>query len=147
MSNANADVEKVLAAAREILAHPDAGATPLHSTETLALPLRIEDPGGRFDSWFVPIVCGDEMRGYLRLSDRFVLIACSRFGQPVPASLWLDVNDIERRALRFGGAARVNASPVLSFSGSASHIAWRVSVVDRESDARDVYVAGRAVFY
>jgi len=109
--------------------------------ETLATPIPILDPSGGFDSWFVPIVAGDVLPAYLRLSAELGLVSCSRFGRPQDCKAWLDPLAITKRALEHAGTSHALAPPVLSFDSVPARIAWRVVLA-----SGTIFVAGETVY-
>lgn len=113
-------------------------------------PLPVVDAAGRQAAWFVPVVSGGALLGFVELLPSLQHRRSSWFGNPPgsasgcpSARSWLDVEAVADRArahLRPGEAA---GTPVLSFDGAPDRLAWAVPVTG-PSGARTIWVAGDA---
>lgn len=109
----------------------------------------IVDPAGRHERWFVPVVVGAALLGFVVLDRELVVHRWSTF-QRQPGSLdgcpevatWLDAERIVGTASTVAGAARPEGPPALGYDGAPDRIAWRVPL----DDGRTAWVAGPAAW-
>lgn len=117
-------------------------------TDTPALlgePLPIRDAAGVRTGWFVPLVDGARIVGFVELLEDLAHRRTSGFGTPTCAAAWLDPGVVGNRALRETGPGEVLGEPYLSFDGSPDRLAWAVPVGGPRGP-RIVWVAGEAAW-
>lgn len=117
-------------------------------TETPALlgePVGILDSSGVQTGWFVPLVDGARIKGFVELRADLQHRRTAGFGTPVCAAAWLDPAVVRNRAERETGPADVLGEPYLSFDGAPDRIAWAVPVGGPRGP-RIVWVAGEATW-
>lgn len=115
-------------------------------------PVRIRDELGRFHGWFVPLVEGDRIVGFIELDEYLIHRRTSRFAaragsaeHPPPATWWLDPTTVLEHARPVLGAQERAGEPYLSFDGVPDRLAWAIPVTGPEGN-RLVYVAGTAAW-
>lgn len=111
----------------------------------LGTPIAVRDASGTVSSWFVPLVAGDRLTGFVELLPDLTHRRTSRFADPPPASSWLDPAAIGDRASTAMAPGETAGDPYLSFDGAPDRIAWAVPVHSGDGD-RLVFVAGDAVW-
>lgn len=112
-------------------------------------PLMIRASSGSADGWFVPLLAGERLLGYLRFTADGSRRGLSSF-QRRPGDLascplaadWLDPERITARAREHAAPGASAAAPVLSFDGSPERLAWRVDFSDPNGRRFAVCVAG-----
>lgn len=117
-------------------------------TDTPALlgaPIPIRDPDGQQSGWFVPLVDGARITGFVELRADLEHRRTAGFGVPMVAAAWLDAGAVGRRAEQATAPWEVLGEPYLSFDGSPDRIAWAVPVRGPKGP-RTVWVAGDAVW-
>ena len=115
----------------------------------LGEPLAVCDAGGRLFSWFVPIVDGDQLVGFVELLPDLNHRRTSHFersggGRP-PASWWLDPDVVVGHARTVMREGERPGRPFLSFDGAPDRLAWAVPVEGSDS-GRVIYVAGEVAW-
>lgn len=115
----------------------------------LSDPIPVRDALGRLSSWFVPLVDGDTIVGFVELSPdlthrRTSMFATNRRDAP-PTSWWLDPGVVVERARSELSEGEVAGDPYLSFDTVPDRIAWAVPVGGPRGP-RIVYVAGRTTW-
>ncbi|MGM0385281.1 MAG: hypothetical protein ACQERF_04770 [Actinomycetota bacterium] len=139
--------------ARALLAQGTLTGAWLRRRGTVETPVPVVGPEGRMESWFVPVVVGDVLAGYLRVpagtSDwswhTFMRHADSLAGCP-PASLWLDREEIRQRASGLAAPDETVGDPSLGYDGVPDRLAWAVPLRDPDGATRVVLVAGRSAW-
>ncbi len=118
----------------------------------LGVPLPVVDAAGRQASWFVPVVSGGRLLGFVELLPSLDHRRTSWFGsqpgspQGCPsASSWLDSAGGAARAGEHLRPGETVGDPVLSFDGSPDRLAWAVPVAS-PSGPRTIWVAGDSVW-
>lgn len=111
----------------------------------LGAPIAVRDATGAASSWFVPVVAGDRLTGFVELLPDLTHRRTSRFAEPPPASWWLDPVAIRQRAATALAPDETADEPYLSFDGTPDRLAWAVPVHGAGAD-RVVFVAGDAVW-
>ncbi len=111
----------------------------------LADPVPVRDPRGRLYSWFVPLVDGDGLVGFVELLPDLTHRRSSTFatgrGGPPSAASWLDPAVVAARAGTELDDGEVAGAPQLSFDAVPDRLAWAVPVGGPRGP-RIVYVAG-----
>ena len=132
--------ERVQAVARALIA--SAADDPAARAGEPGPALPVTAPGGELDSWFVPLVDGDRLAGFLQLEPepRLTLRRRSAFPQPQPAASWLDPDSVRARARAEAGAGAPLGAPRLTYDAHPGRVAWAVPLED--GSGRAVYVAG-----
>jgi hypothetical protein len=126
-------------------AHADAAAD-------VAEPIEVRDAHGVIRSWFVPIIDGDRIAGFVELDIDLRHRRTSMFGRgsgsnralPAAAS-WIDPDAVLERARPQLSVGDVPGVPYLSFDGVPDRIAWAVPV-SRPTRTYTIYVAGDAAW-
>lgn len=108
-------------------------------TATVGEPLIVHAADGSPESWFVPLVDGDELVAFVHLGLELELRRSSSLG--APAASWLDRHTIRRTAARAVSVADAQrlGEPMLSFDASPDRLAWMVPIGDGEAT---IFVAG-----
>lgn len=114
----------------------------------LGEPLPVLDGDGRLSSWFVPLVDGDRLVGFVELlpdlthrrTSWFPRRPDSRDGCP-PWAWWLDPSSVLEHARAEIRSEETAADPYLSFDGVPDRLAWAVPVQGPHG-GRIVFVAG-----
>ena len=122
---------------------------PFGVPATLGAPLPIRAPSGAPDGWFVPLLAGERLLGYLRFTVDGERRGLSSFQRrhgdlascPLAAD-WLDLERISARAREHGPRGSAVSVPVLSYDGSPERLAWRVDFSDANGRHVSVCVAG-----
>ena len=114
----------------------------------LGVPLTVVDAAGRQASWFVPVVSGGLLLGFVELLPWLEHRRTSWFGSPPgspqgcpSAAAWLDPAVVAARAREHLRPGETVGDPVLSFDGSPDRLAWAVPVAS-PSGPRTIWVAG-----
>lgn len=122
------------------------------SPALLGEPVPVRDAAGGLTSWFVPLVSGDLLAGFVELEPDLTHHRTSWFGQPSgslagcpPAAWWLDPGTVRSHAAAALLADEIAGTPYLSFDGSRDRLAWAVPVRG-PGGHRLVYVAGEAAW-
>ena len=146
------DAASIAAAAAAWLAE---AAASLGTPATLSAPLTIHGPAGEADGWFVPLLTGEQLIGYLRFGadgsrrglSSFQRRPGQRAGCPQAAD-WLDAQRITARARAHAhaGPDATALPPVLSYDGSPEHLAWRVVFTAADGRRCAVCVAGTSAW-
>ena len=126
--------------ARDVGAAVAAGLDDARSrAATVGEPLVVRAADGSPESWFVPLVDGDELVAFVHLGLGLELRRSSFLR--APAASWLDHDTIRRTASQAVPAADAQrlGEPMLSFAASPDRLAWVVPVGDGEAT---VFVAG-----
>jgi hypothetical protein len=89
-------------------------------------PLLVRAPDGSPESWFVPLVDGTELVGFVQLGLDLALRRISSL--PAPAASWLDPAVVVRVARRVARDDERLGEPVLSYDSSPDRLAWAVPV-------------------
>ena len=140
------DTASIAAAANSWLAEDR---PPFGVAATLGAPLMIRAPSGAPDGWFVPLLAGERLLGYLRFTADGSRRGLSSFQRrpgdiascPLAAD-WLDPGRITDRAREHAAPGANAAAPVLSLDGSPERLAWRVDFSDPNGRRFAVCVAG-----
>ncbi|MFB8147720.1 hypothetical protein ACFC1W_13330 [Microbacterium sp. NPDC056003] len=111
----------------------------------LGTPIAVKDAGGALTSWFVPILAGASVAGFVELLPDLTHRRTSWFPDAPAASSWLDPAIIRTRAATALTADEIAAEPTLSFDGSPDRLAWAVPVRGARGDGI-VFVAGDVVW-
>ena len=124
------------------------GLAPISGAAVAELvPVPIRDPSGGAAGWFVGVVDGGRLLGFVQLGADLELHRASTFGGAgQPAADWLDT---ERVAEIASGAARAGerlGEPSLGYDGSPDRIGWIVPAIDPTGRRRDLMVTGASVF-
>lgn len=117
-------------------------------TDTPALlgaALQIRDASGVPTGWFVPVVDGARIKGFVELRPDLQHRRTAGFGTPTCAAAWLDPDVVVHRARREASAGEVLGEPYLSFDGTPDRLAWAVPVGGPRGP-RVVWVAGEAAW-
>jgi hypothetical protein len=117
---------------------------PVGATVGRAMP--VLDARRKFNSWFVPLLAGETIVGFIQLERDLSLRRSSLFPRPVAASDWLQVDRVRERAESLGDSTLSAAEPYLSFDGSADRLAWRVEVKKPSGSRHVIFVAGDFVY-
>lgn len=137
--------------ARALLDQGTLTGTWLRRRGTVATPVPVVNPEGRPESWFVPVVVGEAIAGYFRVTagdwswHAFMRHEGSLTGCP-PASLWLDPEGIRERARSLAAPDEAVGTPSLSYDGVPDRLAWAVPLHGPDGATRVVFVAGRAAW-
>lgn len=111
----------------------------------LGTPIAVKDAAGALTSWFVPILAGASLAGFVEILPDLTHRRTSWFADAPPASSWLDPVAIRTRAATALADDEIAGEPSLSFDGSPDRIAWAVPVRGARGD-RIVFVAGDAIW-
>jgi hypothetical protein len=118
------------------------GAERLHLE---ALP--ILSPDRRPAGWFVGLVDGDRLPGFVQLDTDLQLRRASSFGGGgQPAADWLDAKRVGELASAAIAEEEQLGEPFLSYDGSLDRLGWIVPAELPDGRARRLMVAGSAVF-
>jgi hypothetical protein len=110
-------------------------------------PIPIVGPDAEPAGWFVGLVDGERLIGFIQLDADLVFHRAATFGGPGQAAAdWLD----PRRVLELAGPAMKPGErpgrPVLSYDAHPDRIGWIVPVTSAEGGTRRLMVAGTSVF-
>ena len=111
----------------------------------LGTPIAVKNGEGALASWFVPILSGASLAGFVELLPDLTHRRTSWFPDPPSSSSWLDPVAIRARAATALAADEVAGEPSLSFDGSPERLAWAVPVRGARGDGI-VFVAGDGVW-
>lgn len=114
----------------------------------LAEPLPIRDVDGRLAAWFVPLIDGSTIVGFVEVLPDLTHRRTSSFGGRgggMDAADWVDPDVVARRAAAHLRPGEVPGTPFLSFDGVPDRLAWAVPVNGLDGP-RMVWVAGVAVW-
>jgi hypothetical protein len=109
--------------------------------------LAIHDERGAVTGWFVPMIAGSRIVGFVQLDSSLGFLRYASFADvadaepPPEAVLWLDAESVRRTATRAARPGDELGEPVLSYHTTPSRLAWRVPL-RRDGDPMTVYVAG-----
>lgn len=138
------DAAGIAAAARAWLAESKA---TLDAATTPGAALTIRSPSGAPDGWWVPLLAGDRLVGYLRFTAGGERRGLSSFAQPHPlAADWLDAQRITACARTHAEPDAIASTPVLSYDGSPERLAWRVVFSASNGRRFAVCVAGTSAW-
>lgn len=144
------DAASIAAASRAWLS--ESGAS-FGAPATLAAPRVIGSPAGEPDGWFVPLLAGERLLGYLRFTVDGARRGLSTFQRqrgdlsscPLAAD-WLDAGRIGARARAQATPDAVASAPLLTFDGSPERLAWRVDFTAANGQRFSVCVAGTSAW-
>ncbi|MDQ7991668.1 MAG: hypothetical protein AAGC63_01890 [Propionicimonas sp.] len=130
-----------------------ARAAESHDTAALAgAPIRVRDAAGSQVAWFVPLVAGEALAGFVELLPDLTHRRTSWFGSPPgsphgcpPAAWWTDPEVVSQRAAATLRPDETAGTPYLSFDTAPDRLAWAVPV-DGPGGPRTIFVAGEAVW-
>ncbi len=142
----NRDTDTVLERARTLLAQGAVGERRLQHAARLAPPLPVVQASGALDSWFIPVLLGERMAGFIQLTVDLTLLRYSGFPEPVDAALWMDLDTISSCARQLLGPDADLSAPRLSFDNTRERIAWRVQAKNSAGEVRTVFVAGEYAY-
>lgn len=110
-------------------------------------PVAVRDSRGAIVSWFVPIVSGERLTGFVELLPDLSLRRTSRFAAAAAplAAAWLDAETVRERAATILGEDETAGEPYLSFDGALDRLAWAVPMRGAGRSGM-VFVAGDAVW-
>ena len=116
-------------------------------------PIPVQDPDGSLNSWFVPVVVGEKLLGFLQFTKDLTLLRSSTFQREVgsmddcpDAADWIDMATIQSRVREEASPGEVLGDPVLSYDKHPSRLAWAVTATSPSGEIRTFMVAGRYVF-
>lgn len=121
-------------------------------TVDIGEPLTISNPDGTRHSWLVPLLNGTKLEGFVQLLPSLVPTGCSVFRRnpddPLPeAGEWTDVNRVLARAATAAREGEILSSPILTYDGVPSRIAWKVVATPTRGGAvRSIFVFGATVY-
>jgi len=130
-----------------------AGAFPFPAGLTVAMGdvLPIVDEQGGLAAWLAPFVVGDRLLAMAlltpdRILQRFSLLAGGRLDAAPAAANWLDPTRVRERVVAVAGRGAKLDTPVFSFDGDLSRLAWRVGVELADGSRRHWFVAGSSIW-
>lgn len=144
------DAAAIAAAARAWLS--EAGAS-FGAPAALAAPRIISGPAGEPDGWFVPLLAGEQLLGYLRFTADGTRRGLSSFQRqrgdlsscPLAAD-WLDPDRVAACARRQATPDATASAPLLTYDGSPERLAWRVDFTAPNGQRFSVCVAGMSAW-
>lgn len=147
------DAERARAAAARLLASGQPAGELLRDEGRIAAAVAVSDPDGTLRFWWVPVLAGDRIAGYFLANATVSDWSWSSFqrrpdtlaGCP-PAALWLDRETIRQRALSLARPGEIAAQPRLGYDRVPDRLAWIVRLATAAGEARDICVAGAAVW-
>lgn len=151
--NSGANVNAVRKRARTLFANGVAQSREVQTIGKISVPIRIVDPDGTLNSWFVAVQVRDKLAGYLQLSPDLVLMRYASFWRGEEgfkscpdARSWLDPFYIRERAQTVARPAEHLGEPYLTYDKSPTRIAWGVKTTDEEGEESVILVAGESAF-
>jgi hypothetical protein len=116
-------------------------------------PIPIHGADHAIEAWFVGVVVGDKLAGYMRLQNNLTLLGYSSF-QRRPDSVdecpgadtWLDPNAVLELARSVTGPNDRLEQPFLGYDKHPSRLAWHVRVSADDGGEKLVLVAGGDVY-
>jgi hypothetical protein len=147
------DLRRAAEAAKQLFA---AGAVEdpwVRAHARLEQPLEVVALGGSRAAWFVPVVAGQTLVGYLLLDPALQFIKWSSF-QRRPGSLercpkanaWIDPERIVAIARQATRSNTQLGTPTLSYDGVLDRIAWRVPATGADGKTSTIFVAGEFAY-
>ncbi len=148
-----ANVKAVSQQARALFAEGVAQSREVQRNGKVGDPIRIVDPDGGLNSWFVAVQVRDKLAGYMQLSPDLVLMRYASFWRGEEgfkrcpdARSWLDPSYIRERAGMIARPAENLGEPYLTYDKSPTRIAWAVETTDGEGEESVILVAGESAF-
>ncbi|MGH2689256.1 MAG: hypothetical protein ACRDKW_10690 [Actinomycetota bacterium] len=149
----DAAAARAAATARRLVADGVVGDTLARASGRVGPALPVVGSDGATEYWFVPVVVGDPLVGFVQLDTGLRLLRYASFqrqpgsleGCP-DASLWTDAEAVRSRA---AVRARPGESPqrtFLTYDGNPSRLAWAVELTGPGGEHRTVMVAGDHVY-
>jgi hypothetical protein len=149
----DSDQNLALARAREAFESGNIGSLTVCQSGRVGNPVPVRSPDGGLHSWFVPVIVGDLLAGFIEYQPDLTLVRYSSFqrreesmeGCPA-AALWLDTTVIQsqlKSSVRPGEKVR---ETFLTYDTAPSHLAWAVVVESPDGTTRTLHVAGSTVW-
>jgi hypothetical protein len=112
----------------------------------IAEPIPVLDPDRAPNGWFIPLLGGDALIGFMRLDDELTFLSCAQFPRPIEPSVWIDQAAITERVRQFAGPGCDLSEPFLSYDAVPARLAWRVDRTGRDGSRSIIFIAGDAVY-
>jgi len=110
-------------------------------------PALIREPDGvSIAGWFVGIVLGGLLKGFIQLGPDFEFGRSSTFGAAQDPDDWFEIDRIRERAGTLAGAGDEVGTPYLSYDVTPERVGWIVPIQSREGRQRLVMVVGSSAF-
>lgn len=93
-------------------------------------PLPIRSPEGSPAGWFIPILAGEQLRGFIQLDEALTFLRHSRFPQTTLAASWTDPDHVRRVAEKHFPDAAPEGTPFLTYDAHPTRLAWAVPTRD-----------------
>lgn len=139
----NRNAKTVLDHARALLARGLVGDEHLRSAARLGEPIPIVNAEGELHSWFVPVLLGKRMAGFMQLTTSLAFLRYAGWPEPSDPALWLDAEAVTLRARDLLGPDAELSAPYLSFDVSPERVAWRVDAKTSQGERKTIFVAGK----
>ncbi len=145
--------KKVYLKAKALFESGITDSTLTQKTGKVAQPIAIHKPGGEIEAWFVGIVVGDKLVGFIRLKDDLTVLGYSSF-QRNPnstkecpnAKSWLDSDTILQLARTVSPPDAHLEKPLLSYDQHPDRIAWAVRTTGEHGEEKLIFVAGELIY-
>lgn len=103
---------------------------------TVGDPLPIRTLSGDPAGWFVPVIAGERLRGFIQFDASLAFLRFSRFPDPPPlAATWIDADAVREIARHYFPEA--DGTPFLTFDRNVSRLVWALP-----AGTKTIFVAG-----
>jgi hypothetical protein len=111
------------------------------------VPVRIHEPTGEAAGWFVGLVDGERLIGFIQLGPDLAFGRASAFGGTGQAARdWLDADRVSEVAASVTRPGERLGEPYLSYDSSPDRIGWIVPLIDSDGGTRQLMVTGSSAF-
>jgi hypothetical protein len=125
----------------------------LDSAVEIGPPIPVVHPDGTQRSWFVPLVAGPKLAGFVELLPSLAPLRLSSFQRrgriddlAPNVSDWTDPERIRGRASMLVREGEQLSTPILTYDGDPRRLAWKLVATSQSGEARVLFVAGTAVY-
>lgn len=139
--------------AQELLRSGTIGNALVAASGQIEAPVPIQAPDGQLHSWFVPVIANGYLAGFFQFLPDGTFMRFSSFqrraddlaGCPA-AEDWLDLDQIQARALDHREPDETGGRPFLTYDRSPDRLVWAVPLTNSQGQLRLIYVVGRSVY-
>ena len=133
--------------------HEEVENIEVNTNGNIETPIRIFDPEGSINSWFVGVTMKNKLVGFMQFNTELGLMRYSTFLHQSSslddcpfAKVWLDSKTILDLAKKRASLEEELMEPVLSYDKSPTRIAWTVTVKEKGRKVGTIFVAGKYVY-
>jgi hypothetical protein len=124
----------------------EAGIVAIDPAANILRAVPIQSPNGQQAGWFVALVAGDEVAGFVQLGPDLAFRRSATFGLRQSAADWLDLGHVVDQAAKSMRTGEQPGQPYLSYDVSPDRLGWVVPVQDANGNSRRLMVASGSVF-